>query len=84
MDKLYQFVMSLPFPEKWLLNALKDYETEDMEAFLKRDYIQNIVTDMSEKLGRMSKIYDGMLAVCMEADGPKAIYHFWKRSGNRY
>ncbi len=72
VDKVYHFVMSLPFPEKWLLNALKDYEAEDMEAFLGRDYMQSIVTDMSEKLRRMSKIYDGMLAVCMEADGPES------------
>lgn len=72
VDKLYHFVMSLPFPEKWLLNALKDYEVQDMEAFLQCGYMQNVVTDVSQKMQRMAKIYDGMLAVCMEADGPES------------
>lgn len=71
VDKVYHFVMSLPFPEKWLLHALKDYEVQDMEEFLRCGYMQNVVTDVSQKMQRMVRIYDGMLAVCMEADGPE-------------
>ncbi|MGN0131327.1 MAG: helicase-exonuclease AddAB subunit AddA [Lachnospiraceae bacterium] len=70
-DKLYHFVMSLPFPEKWLKDTLQDYETGDSEAFFHCKFMEKIMTDASQKLKGMVSLYDRMLAICMQADGPE-------------
>lgn len=69
-DKLYHFVMSLPFPEKWLFGALQDYERPEGEDFLQSSLAEEIVTNVSQKLGRMAKLYGEMMEICKQADGP--------------
>lgn len=72
VDKIYHFVMSLPFPEKWLKDAMEDYEIEDSEEFCRCGYVCEIMTKVSQKLEGMAALYDRMLAICMQADGPEA------------
>ncbi len=72
VDKLYHFVMSLPFPEKWLKDALKDYEIGDPGEFYECGYVREIMTRASQKLEGMAALYDRMLGICMQADGPEA------------
>lgn len=79
VDKIFHFVMSLPFPEKWLKNAMEDYEVGDSEAFSRRGYIKEIVTTVSEKLEGMAALYDRMLGICMQADGPEAYVPLFER-----
>lgn len=69
-DKLYHFVMSLPFPEKWLFGALQDYERPEGEDFLQSPLTEEIMTNVSQKLGRMAKLYGEMMEICKQADGP--------------
>lgn len=69
-DKLYHFVMSLPFPEKWLFMALQDYERSEGEDFLQSSLAEEIVTNVLQKLGRMAKLYGEMMEICKQADGP--------------
>lgn len=72
VDKIYHFVMSLPFPEKWLKNTLQDYEIEGLEEFSRCEFVQGIIISVSKKLKGMAVLYDQMLAVCMQADGPES------------
>lgn len=69
VEKLYHFVMSLPFPERWLMAKLEDYSQQDMESFAKSELMQMVVTEVSQKLESMDKIYKGMIRVCEQADG---------------
>lgn len=69
-DKLYHFVMSLPFPEKWLSMALQDYERTEREDFVQSSLAEEIVTNVSQKLRRMAKLYEEMTELCKQADGP--------------
>ncbi len=71
VDKLYHFVMSLPFPEKWLFQALQDYEIQGKEEFSQNPLIEEIVTNVSRKLKRMEKLYGEMIGICKQADGPE-------------
>ena len=68
--RLYRFVMSLPFPEKWLMHTLEDYQFKTMEEFLNSSYIRSIVTLVSNKLERMIVQYNALLQVASEAGGP--------------
>lgn len=72
VDKIYHFVMSLPFPEKWLKNTLQDYEIEELEEFSRCEFVQGIMTSVSKKLEGMAALYDRILAICMQADGPES------------
>lgn len=72
MDKIYHFVMSLPFPEKWLKNALGDYEMEEPGEFYRCKFVQEIIANVSRKLTGMAALYDRILAVSMQADGPES------------
>lgn len=71
VDKLYHFVMSLPFPEKWLFQALQDYETKNTEEFSQTSLVKEIMTTASQKLRRMEKLYGEMIGICKQAEGPE-------------
>lgn len=71
VDKIYHFVMSLPFPEKWLHQALQDYEIQETEEFSHNPMIEEIVTIVSQKLQRMVRLYGEMIGICKQADGPE-------------
>lgn len=71
VDKLYHFVMSLPFPEKWLFQALQDYEIRETEDFSHNPLLEVIVTDVSQKMKRMVKLYGEMIGICKQAGGPE-------------
>jgi len=72
VDKIYDFVMSLPFPEKWLKNTLQDYEMEETGEFSRCEFVQKIMTNVSKKLEGMAALYDTILGICMQADGPES------------
>lgn len=79
VDKLYHFVMSLPYPEKWLFRALADYEIQETEEFLPDFLTEEIVTNVSQKLERMEKRYGEMIAICKQADGPEGYLPAFER-----
>lgn len=70
VDKLYHFVMSLPFPEKWLFHALQDYEIQEAQEFSQNPLVEEIVTVVSQKLNRIVRLYGEMIDICKQADGP--------------
>ena len=70
VDKIYHFVMSLPFPEKWLEKTLEEYEIGDPGVWRHCDFMEQIVTNVSYKLENIVSLYDGMIAICAQPDGP--------------
>lgn len=71
VDRLYHFVMSLPFPEKWLFKALQDYDVREREEFSHDPLVEEIVTTVSQRLQRIGKLYGEMIGICKQADGPE-------------
>lgn len=79
LERLYHFSMSLPQPERWLKTALLDYEIADEAAMFDASLIQYIMTDVSQKIGGMERLYDAMLSVCLQPDGPDGYCDLLKR-----
>ena len=70
IEKLYEFSMSCPEPEEWLLSALKQYEAETIEEWEKTEsagflmrYLGLLADDCAERIRQA-------LAICGETDGP--------------
>lgn len=79
IERLYHFSMSLPWPEKWLRAALFDYEAADEAALFGAPFMEYVVTDVSQKLSGMESLYEDMLSVCLQADGPDGYCDLLKR-----
>lgn len=79
IERLYHFSMSLPWPEKWLRAALFDYEAADEAALFGAPFMEYVVTDVSQKLRAIKRLYEAMLSVCLQADGPDGYCDLLKR-----
>lgn len=84
IGRIYHFVVSLPFPKKWLLQALEEYEVQEGEGLLERPFIRDIVTNVSQKMMRIAGLYEGMLAVCMQGDGPEGYLPLLEREQKQF
>lgn len=70
IEKLYEFSMSCPEPEEWLLSALKQYEAETIEEWEKTEsaeflmrYLRLLAKDCEARIRQA-------LTLCGETDGP--------------
>ncbi len=71
-ERLYQFVMSLPWPEKWLREALQDYEAATLEEFLMLPFIQEGERNARRLLQELVDSYTKGIEICQEGAGPEA------------
>lgn len=83
VDKLYHFVMSLPFPEKWLFQALEDYNAGKEEGFFENPLFEEAVTIVSQKLQGAVELYGEMIGICNKADGPVGYLPAFERERER-
>lgn len=82
--KLYRFVMSLPFPKKWLMQVLEDYQHETMEEFLESNYIKEIVTMVSHGLERIETQYQQLILLASEPGGPDKYASLLEQEKNMF
>ncbi|MCH5280026.1 MAG: helicase-exonuclease AddAB subunit AddA [Lachnospiraceae bacterium] len=71
IESLYRFSISLPFPNAWLKKALQEYDVSENGAFAEESLTKEIMTDVSIKLKAMKKLYEEMVRLCGEDDGPE-------------
>lgn len=82
--KLYRFVMSLPFPKKWLMQVLGDYQHETMEDFLESSYIKEIVTMVSHRLKRIETQYQQLILLASKPGGPDKYVSLLEKEKNMF
>lgn len=68
--RLYDFSMSYPFPERWLLKHQKDYARTDWEAFAGEEWFSLLSKEIGGILDACQKELDRALKLCDEPDGP--------------
>lgn len=70
MDQLYLRAMSMPFPKKWLLERIKDYDFQDLEAFTHTDSGKYLLFHIQGILKSYRDAYDRLYRMATEPDGP--------------
>ncbi|MDD2971236.1 MAG: helicase-exonuclease AddAB subunit AddA [Lachnospiraceae bacterium] len=68
--QLYQFAMSYPFPEKWLLQCKKEYAPETLEDLQHSPWMQDILRQVKQLLQDSVEQLQMALQICQEPDGP--------------
>lgn len=69
--KLYDFAMSNPFPEEWLLERKQDYALpENGVAFEKLDWVRGMLQEAAKRLEGCAEQLALARRICEEPDGP--------------
>ena len=74
VNRIYDFVMSLPQPEKWLREAAERFLVQDDAAFSKSDYVIRLLQIAKELIASILQKYDRMLSLLEADDGQEAFY----------
>lgn len=69
---LYNYAMSYPFPEDWLLSCKKTYELQDVTNIEDLDWITNVIEDLQQTIADVRQQAQAALEMCTEPDGPHA------------
>ncbi|MGN0482632.1 MAG: helicase-exonuclease AddAB subunit AddA [Lachnospiraceae bacterium] len=68
--KLYQYSMSYPWPDEWLLQVEKSYDIPDADALPKADWMQHLLQYLRDMAKGFSQEMQRCLTLCQDADGP--------------
>lgn len=70
MEKLYEFSMSYPQPEEWLLSALKQYDAVTLQEWNHTEAAQFLMEYMHLLIADDIRSLRAALEICGEPDGP--------------
>lgn len=68
--QLYHFSMSFPWPQEWLDQCRREYEAENVEAFLDMPWIAELVKVVKIQTGDLVQMTSRALELCREEHGP--------------
>lgn len=68
--RLYQYALSYPFPEEWLLARKKDYEFKTMEELNASDWGQYLLTHLKRMAVSLCEEMEKVKTLCEQPDGP--------------
>jgi len=68
--QLYQFAMSYPFPEKWLLECKEAYQVDSIEELQQSAWMQDMKSQVERMLLDCVEQLDTAIHICEEPDGP--------------
>lgn len=66
----YDFSRSYPWPDEWLMGCRKNYEVETMDGLQQSGWMQYLLGQIKIQLEEYGRIYDRILSICEEEDGP--------------
>lgn len=66
----YEFSRSYPWPEQWLEDAAKQYQVSTLEDMEKEEWMQFLMQYIRMQMQEYETIYDRILSICEEEDGP--------------
>lgn len=72
VEQIFQFIMSQPYPEKWMLQTLADYEITDVIELENTVFMQDLYNELIYELRAMRDYYELMIKLCESANGPEA------------
>ncbi|MDO5574954.1 MAG: helicase-exonuclease AddAB subunit AddA, partial [bacterium] len=72
VTNLYNFAMSYPFPEQWLLKCKEAYQLDDCKSIEELPWIADVIRDMRQTLSDILQQAETALELCQEPDGPRA------------
>ncbi len=76
INKIYHFVMSLPNPDAYLLQAAERFCVKEGEAFCDTVYAKSVHTSGIDTIKRILLAYNQMLTLCQEDEGGYELYTF--------
>ena len=79
VNQMYAFVMSQPYPEKWLRQTLSDYECKDYDEFSNSAFFQAMLKEVRLEIKGLLGYYDDMLSLCESGGGPEAYLPVLKK-----
>lgn len=79
VNQMYAFVMSQPYPEKWLHQTLSDYECKDYDEFSNSAFFQAMLKEVRLEIKGLLGYYDDMLSLCESGGGPEAYLPVLKK-----
>ncbi len=68
--KLYNFSMSYPYPEEWLLHCRKAYEVESVEELEQANWMTLIKNEVQQEVKEATTLLNQALGIAGEPDGP--------------
>lgn len=69
-EQIFSFIMSQPYPEAWMMEALTDYEISGCQELSKLPFMKELCKEAVLRLQNMCSLYDRMLEICEKPDGP--------------
>lgn len=69
--QIFSFVMSKPYPEKWLKETMEDYEIADVDDFCQTGFMQALLSEAHSEIRGYIGNYDQILFLCTEGEGPE-------------
>lgn len=72
VTNLYEFAMSYPFPEQWLLKCKEAYAQENLQSIEELPWITDVINDLKQTLCDVLQQAEAALAICQDAGGPVA------------
>lgn len=70
IEQLYNRAMSMPFPKTWLLERKKDYDFEDLDAFMQTDCGKYLFMHIQGLIKSYIEAYERLYKVSVMPDGP--------------
>ncbi|MDD3413206.1 MAG: helicase-exonuclease AddAB subunit AddA [Lachnospiraceae bacterium] len=68
--QLYGFAQSKPFPEKWLKECVKNYEIQNMNEFMEKDFIKIVWENIQETLEEAMQYVNINVSISRSENGP--------------
>lgn len=68
--RLYTFSMSNPWPEEWLEECKRTYETDDLETLKETGWMDKLWQDAMHQVENAEEINERCRSISMEEDGP--------------
>ncbi len=68
----YEFSRSYPWPEQWLEDAKKQYQINTLEEMEQEGWMQFLMEHIRIQMKEYETIYNRILSICEEDDGPEA------------
>lgn len=68
--KFYEFSRSYPWPDVWLSKCMKSYEVEAVQDLEEEEWLKFFLDQLTMQLDEYVRIYDRILAICAQEDGP--------------
>lgn len=68
----YEFSRSYPWPEEWLKACGDSYALQDAQGMNEQEWMCFLIKQVNMQLDEYLRLYDRMIAICNEEDGPES------------